>query len=54
MHLKITIILQTNMVRSCVLTKGISKFRGISDLANKESNRIIEMKKILDQILNLS
>ena len=32
------------------LTKGISKFRGISDLANKESNRIIEMKKILDQI----
>ena len=32
------------------LTKGISKFSGISDLANKESNRIIEMKKILDQI----
>ena len=24
------------------LTKGISKFSGISDLANKESNRIIE------------
>ena len=32
------------------LTKGVSKFSGISDLANKESNRIIEMKKILDQI----
>ena len=32
------------------LTKGISKFSGIGDLANKESNRIIEMKKILDQI----
>lgn len=32
------------------LTKGVSKFKGISDLANKESNRIIEMKKILDQI----
>ncbi len=32
------------------LTKGISVFRGIGDLANKESNRIIEMKKILDQI----
>ena len=32
------------------LTKGVSKFSGIADLANKESNRIIEMKKILDQI----
>ncbi len=32
------------------LTKGVSKFRGIGDLVNKESNRIIEMKKILDQI----
>jgi 3-phosphoshikimate 1-carboxyvinyltransferase len=32
------------------LTKGVSKFKGIGDLANKESNRIIEMKKILDQI----
>ena len=32
------------------LTKGVSKFSGIGDLANKESNRIIEMKKILDQI----
>ena len=32
------------------LTKGISIFDGIGDLANKESNRIIEMKKILSQI----
>ena len=27
--------------------KGTSKFTGIGELANKESNRIIEMKKIL-------
>ena len=32
------------------LTKGVSKFSGIGDLVNKESNRIVEMKKILDQI----
>jgi|TARA_B110000211_G_scaffold217852_1_gene262103 3-phosphoshikimate 1-carboxyvinyltransferase len=32
------------------LTKGISVFKGIEDLANKESNRIKEMKKILNQI----
>ena len=32
------------------LTKGVSTFKGIEDLANKESNRIVEMKKILDQI----
>ena len=32
------------------LTKGISIFRGIDDLANKESNRIVEMQKILKQI----
>tara|TARA_B110001452_G_scaffold254024_1_gene245215 strand:- start:414 stop:1373 length:960 start_codon:yes stop_codon:yes gene_type:complete len=32
------------------LTKGVSIFKGIKDLANKESNRIIEMKKILNQI----
>ena len=32
------------------LTKGISKFEGIGDLANKESNRIKEMQKILKQI----
>ena len=32
------------------LTKGISIFRGIEDLANKESNRISEMQKILKQI----
>ena len=32
------------------LTKGISVFKGIEDLANKESNRIEEMKKILKQI----
>ena len=29
------------------LTKGTSKFLGIGELANKESNRILEMKKIL-------
>ena len=32
------------------LIKGVSIFKGISDLANKESNRIIEMQNILDQI----
>ena len=32
------------------LTKGISIFEGIEDLANKESNRISEMQKILKQI----
>ena len=32
------------------LTKGISIFRGIGDLANKESNRISEMQKILKQV----
>jgi len=32
------------------LTEGTSIFRGIEDLANKESNRIEEMKKILSQI----
>ena len=32
------------------LTKGTSIFKGIVDLANKESNRIEEMKKILNQI----
>jgi len=32
------------------LTKGVSKFKGIGDLANKESNRIIEMQKLLKQI----
>jgi 3-phosphoshikimate 1-carboxyvinyltransferase len=32
------------------LTKGVSIFKGIEDLANKESNRIEEMKKILNQI----
>ncbi len=32
------------------LTEGISIFRGIKDLANKESNRIKEMQKILKQI----
>ena len=32
------------------LTKGVSIFKGIEDLANKESNRIEEMKKILIQI----
>jgi len=32
------------------LTKGISIFKGIGDLVNKESNRITEMKKVLKQI----
>jgi len=32
------------------LTKGVSIFKGIADLANKESNRIEEMKKILNQV----
>ena len=32
------------------LTKGTSIFKGIEDLANKESNRIEEMKKILNKI----
>ena len=32
------------------LTRGISKFYGIGDLANKESNRIKEMQKILRQV----
>ncbi len=32
------------------LNKGISKFKGIGDLVNKESNRIKEMQKILKQI----
>ncbi len=32
------------------LTKGVSVFKGISDLANKESNRIREMQKILSQL----
>ena len=32
------------------LIKGISTFKGIGDLANKESNRILEMQKILNQV----
>ena len=32
------------------LTRGISTFSGIGDLANKESNRITEMQKILKQV----
>ena len=32
------------------LQKGVSSFKGISDLANKESSRAHEMKKILNQI----
>ena len=31
------------------LTKGISKFKSISELAHKESSRAVEMKKILIQ-----
>ncbi len=32
------------------LTNGISKFQGIKELANKESNRILEMKRIITKI----
>ena len=32
------------------LTKGVSVFKGIKDLANKESNRIKEMQNLLNQI----
>tara|TARA_B100000965_G_C19561760_1_gene744837 strand:+ start:234 stop:1589 length:1356 start_codon:yes stop_codon:yes gene_type:complete len=32
------------------LTPGVSVFKGIGDLANKESNRILEMKKILEKL----
>jgi 3-phosphoshikimate 1-carboxyvinyltransferase len=32
------------------LSNGISVFKGIEDLANKESNRITEMQKILKQV----
>jgi 3-phosphoshikimate 1-carboxyvinyltransferase len=32
------------------LTSGVSNFKGIEDLANKESNRIIEMQNIFKQI----
>ena len=32
------------------LTKGVSTFNGISDLVNKESNRIKEMQNILRQV----
>ena len=32
------------------LTNGVSIFKGIGDLANKESNRIKEMQKVLKQI----
>ena len=32
------------------LTSGVSTFKGIGDLANKESNRIKEMQKILRQV----
>ena len=32
------------------LTEGVSVFKGIEDLANKESNRITEMQNILNQV----
>ena len=32
------------------LIKGVSIFKGIGDLANKESNRILEMQKVLKQV----
>ena len=31
------------------LTKGVSKFKNIGDLKNKESNRLLESKKLLVQ-----
>ena len=38
------------MFAVAALLPGISVFRGINDLVNKESNRIKEMQKILKQI----
>tara|TARA_A100001015_G_scaffold304289_1_gene395269 strand:+ start:2358 stop:3704 length:1347 start_codon:yes stop_codon:yes gene_type:complete len=35
---------------AAALIRGTSSFKGISDLANKESNRIIEMQKVLSQL----
>ena len=32
------------------LIDGVSTFNGVGDLANKESNRIVEMQKILKQV----
>jgi len=32
------------------LTKGVSKFKNVEDLKNKESNRLLESKKILTQV----
>jgi len=32
------------------LTPGVSEFKGLSELKNKESDRILEMKKILKQV----
>ena len=32
------------------LLKGVSIFKGIEDLANKESNRIVEMQKVFKQV----
>ena len=32
------------------LNKGVGKFTGIKDLANKESNRILEMQKLFKKI----
>jgi len=35
---------------SCALTPGAHTFKGIADLANKESSRAYEMKKILNKV----
>ena len=35
---------------AAALTNGISKFKNVGDLKNKESNRLLESKKIFDQI----
>jgi len=33
----------------CALTRGISKFKNVEDLKNKESDRLLESKKVLEQ-----
>ena len=38
------------MISMSALLPGTSIFKGIEDLANKESNRILEMQKILKSL----
>ena len=42
--------MNSHFICNCFLIKGASIFKGIGDLANKESDRIAEMQKILRQI----